>query len=90
MRLPYGNEINYWRTNTSQPEKWLDRATSQIETLAGRVLMYALGQDATTGTSAYVMMFGVMLVWNGKPEVRLSLLFLSCLVIITFLAKRKA
>lgn len=72
MELPDADKINYWKTSTSQPEKWIDRAAAQIEALGGHVLAHAYGQDPTTGASAYMMQFKIgeddfKVVWPVLP-----------------------
>jgi len=72
MKLPQAEKINYWKTSTSQPEKWLDRASDQIEVLGGTVLTHAFGKDPSLGTSAYLMIFQIggdqfKIVWPVLP-----------------------
>ncbi len=59
--LPFAEDVgHYWQTGHSSPDVWLARATTQIESVGGRVLAEGFGRDAN-GRAAY------MLAWPG-PE----------------------
>ena len=71
MKLPYGEEINYWKTSQSQPESWIDKAIKLIHELKGKVYTHAFGQD-DQGNSAYMIQFQIgddkfKLVWPVLP-----------------------
>ncbi len=59
MELPEAEDINYWKSGTSQPDKWLEQAVKQIEKLEGKVVMYGFGQDPKTGNKVYMMAFEI-------------------------------
>lgn len=44
MELPYGEDMNYWKTGKSQPDKWLDNAEDIIERHGGVVTLRAKGK----------------------------------------------
>jgi hypothetical protein len=58
MDLPYAEEINYWKTGTSSPDTWIERAIRQIQALDGIVLAEAFGKDVN-GRSAYMLAFEI-------------------------------
>jgi len=43
MALPNAEDVNYWRTGRSSPDKWLDRACRLIEDVGGEVHGRAIG-----------------------------------------------
>ena len=59
MKLPYAEDINYWKTSKSSPDSWIEKSVKQIETLKGKVLTHAFGQDPVSGNSAYMIMFEI-------------------------------
>ena len=61
--LPYAEDINYWKTGTSSPDTWIDRAKAEIKAAGGKMLGDAYGNDATTGRSAYMLQF----ILEGEP-----------------------
>ena len=71
MKLPYAENINYWKTSKSSPDTWLEKATKQIELLGGTVYTHAFGKD-DNGNSAYMMVFSIKgdkfkVVWPVLP-----------------------
>ena len=58
MSLPYAETINYWKSGTSSPDKWIEDATRQIKNLGGRVLMEGFGKDGE-GRAAYMLAFEI-------------------------------
>lgn len=71
-KLPYAEDINYWKTGTSSPDTWLDKAIAEIRGAGGKVIGRAFGEDMTTGRSAYMVQFTLegenfKLVWPVLP-----------------------
>ena len=56
---PNAEDINYWKTSQSQPDKWLESAARQIEKLNGKVVAYAYGMDHNTSKKAYMFAFEI-------------------------------
>ncbi len=54
----FANDLNYWKTSRTPPDKWLERACKQIESLGGRVLGQAFARDEH-GRAAYMMTFEI-------------------------------
>lgn len=54
--LPYAEDVNYWKSGTSSPDTWIDRARKEIEGADGKVLNEAFGRDGT-GRAAYLLEF---------------------------------
>lgn len=53
----YAEDIgHYWKTSKTAPDTWLTRATRQIESAGGHILMEAFGRDAD-GRAAYMLQF---------------------------------
>ena len=72
MKLPYAENINYWKTSQSSPDNWIEKATKQIQSLGGKVYTHAFGQD-DEGASAYMMLFSInedqfKVVWPVLPS----------------------
>jgi len=44
MKLPYAEDINYWKTSRSTPDTWLDKAEAIIARLGGEVRLRASGR----------------------------------------------
>lgn len=53
--LPFAEDLPYWKTSQSAPDKWMDRAEAVIEKLGGSVTMRAQGKAA--GRKAYMVDF---------------------------------
>jgi hypothetical protein len=53
----YAEDINFWRTNKSDPGKWIELCKKQIQYLGGHVFAEAFGAD--DGRSAYVIGFDI-------------------------------
>lgn len=41
----FANDLNYWKTSRTPPDKWIEKAAKQIEKLGGRVLAQAFACD---------------------------------------------
>lgn len=72
MKLPYAEDINYWKTGKSQPDVWIERAKRQIENHGGSNISEAFGSDATTGKAAFMIVFKIneeqfKIVWPVLP-----------------------
>ena len=57
-KLPYAEDINYWKTGRSSPDDWIARTVRQIQSLDGEVLAEAFGKDAS-GNSAFMLAFEI-------------------------------
>lgn len=53
----YAEDLNFWRTNKSDPTKWIDLCKKQIKELGGHVFAEAFGSD--NGRAAYVIGFEI-------------------------------
>ena len=59
-KLPYAEDIKvYWKTSTTAPAIWTERAKTQIEKLGGTVLLEAIGKEPDTGREALLMIFEI-------------------------------
>ena len=72
MKLPFAEKLNYWKTSSSSPDTWIERASSQIEKLGGIVFGHAFGTMPETGSSAYMLTFEIegeryRVVWPVLP-----------------------
>ncbi len=52
----YAEDVNYWKTGTSAPDTWIDKAKAEIRTAGGKVLQEAYGGD-DIGRAAYMLQF---------------------------------
>ncbi|HUU59260.1 MAG TPA: hypothetical protein VMZ50_06940 [Phycisphaerae bacterium] len=73
-QLPYAEDVPYWKTGSSSPEKWIQGACRQIESIGGRVEHEAFASNAYQG-SAYCLVFFVdgeqyRIVWPVLPTKR--------------------
>ncbi len=71
--LPMAEDINYWKTGTSSPDTWIDKALRQIKQLGGEVLRHAFGSDTNLGREAYMVEFAIdgqtyKIVWPVLPS----------------------
>lgn len=57
--LPHAEDVNYWKTGKSTPDRWLEKAEHQIKALGGHVFVSAFGQDPSVGTAAYLVDFEI-------------------------------
>ena len=58
MGLIYAEEVgHYWKTGSSSPSHWIDRAKRQIEEVGGKVLVQAEGYGDNTGRTAFMLAF---------------------------------
>lgn len=51
----YAENLPYWKSGQSDPQKWLDKAATEIERAGGTVLSEGYGTHA--GTAAYMLRF---------------------------------
>ena len=56
-RLPFAEDVSYWRSGSSSPEKWIEDAAKLIQKRGGRVLLSASGLDESTDRLAYCLRF---------------------------------
>lgn len=71
MDLPFAEDLNYWKTGTSAPDKWIEDAIELIEALGGEVLSQAFGSERL-GRAAYMLNFVIggeefRIVWPVLP-----------------------
>jgi hypothetical protein len=52
----YAEDVNYWKSGTSAPDTWIDRARKEIAAAGGKVLNEAFGRDEK-GRAAYLLDF---------------------------------
>lgn len=52
----YAEDVNYWRTGTSAPDTWIDRAKKEIIAAGGKIGNEAFGRDEQ-GRAAYLLEF---------------------------------
>ncbi len=84
MKLPYAEDINYFRTSKVSPDSWIDNAATLIENLGGKVYTHAFGVNER-GASAYMVMFVI-----GGDEFKLVWPVLPCKAGNEVAAKRQA
>lgn len=53
----YAEELNYWKTGSSHPDTWIERAKGEIKSAGGTWIAEAFGSEAQTGRSAYMVEF---------------------------------
>ena len=57
MKHVYAEDVNYWRTGQSSPDKWIDDAKREIKAAGGTVIGEAYGSEASTGRAAFMLEF---------------------------------
>ena len=72
MKLPYGEDLNYWQTSSSSPDQWIEKAKKLILQLKGKILAEAFGSDAS-GNSAFMLAFEISgdqfkVIWPVLPS----------------------
>lgn len=56
MATAYAEDLNYWKTGTSAPDTWIDKAKAEIRAAGGKTGNEAYGRDST-GRAAYMLEF---------------------------------
>jgi hypothetical protein len=56
MTTMNAEDVNYWKTGSSAPDTWIDRAKKEIAAAGGKVIGEAYGSD-NTGRAAYLLEF---------------------------------
>ncbi len=46
MSLPFAEDLNYWRTSSTSPDTWIDKAEVLIEGYGGTIITRAIGRQA--------------------------------------------
>ncbi len=54
-KLPFGEDVNYWKTGSKAPDAIVDMAVKQIQDVGGRILARAYGM--TDSQEAYMLQF---------------------------------
>ena len=58
-KIKYAEDVNhYWKTGSSTPDSWLDKAAGLIEEIDGHVFTRGFGQDKE-GRKAYMITFQI-------------------------------
>ena len=55
----YADEVNYWKTSNSSPDKWMERTKALIESIDGIITGEGFGSDPSRGHSAYMLGFEI-------------------------------
>lgn len=55
MSQLYADDVNYWKTGTSAPDTWIDRAKAEIRAAGGKVLSDAFGDQE--GRAVFMLEF---------------------------------
>jgi len=50
----YAEDVNYWKSGTSSPDTWLDRAKKEIKAAGGKIAGEAFGSDSA-GRAAFML-----------------------------------
>lgn len=53
----YAEDVNYWKSGTSAPDTWIDKALKLIEEKGGTITATGYGHDAVSGRAAYMVGF---------------------------------
>ena len=56
--MKYAEEINYWKTSSSSPDNWLEKAKKQIVILGGKILAEMAGTDQD-GRAGFLLAFEI-------------------------------
>jgi hypothetical protein len=73
FKLPYGEELPYWQTGKSDPQKWIDLAQSELRRAGGKILGHAYGSDTQSSRAAYMIHFELSgeaykIIWPVLPS----------------------
>ena len=55
--MPYADELNYWKTGKSAPDKIIDNVLEMIRRAGGQPVAQAYGMEPATGRSAFMVEF---------------------------------
>ena len=66
----FAEDVSYWKTSATSPDKWIEKAIKQIESAGGQVLRHAFGSDG--GHEAYMIDFVLVddafkILWQVLP-----------------------
>ncbi len=69
----YAEQVNYWKTSQTSPDKWLNKTKKLILDIDGTILGEGFGSDPTRGYSAYMLQFEIdgeryKIVWPVLPS----------------------
>ncbi|MGD9725206.1 MAG: hypothetical protein AB7R40_22500 [Nitrospiraceae bacterium] len=71
-KLPFAEDLNYWQTGASAPDKWIDDAQAELRAIGGKIHGWAFGAETNAGRSAYMLDFELdgeryKIVWPVLP-----------------------
>lgn len=74
MNLPYAHKINFWKSSSSDPGKWIEKAKNQIRKMGGSDIHEGFGCD-DKGNSAFILAFQIeenkfKILWPVLPTLR--------------------
>jgi hypothetical protein len=57
--MAYAEDVNYWQTSRTSPDRWMDKARKEIEEVGGAVLAEGFGRELQSNRAAYMMRFQI-------------------------------
>lgn len=68
----YAEDVNFWQTSKSAPDKWIELSKKQIAELGGKVIAEGFGSDEA-GRSAFMLGFQIggdsyKIIWPVLPS----------------------
>jgi hypothetical protein len=72
-KLPYAEDINYWKSGTSSPETWIQKTIHVVREMGGSVTGEGFGSEPNTGCAAFMLAFEIQgarykVVWPVLPS----------------------
>jgi len=72
MKTLYADNVNYWKTSSSSPDKWMLKTMRLITSIGGVIQGQGFGSDVARGKAAYMLTFELegqhfKLVWPVLP-----------------------
>ena len=72
-KLPYGEDVNYWKTSSLAPATWIEKTKKLIQKFGGEVLTEGFGSESITGKSAFMLTFEIegdkfKVIWPVLPS----------------------
>ena len=57
MKILYADKVNYWKTSSTSPDKWMLKTMKLITSIGGIVQGQGFGSDVSQGKAAYMLTF---------------------------------
>lgn len=72
-KLPFAEDLNYWKTSQTAPDSWIEKTKKLIQSFNGNIIAEAFGSEPGSGRSAFLLIFMMQndqfkIVWPVLPS----------------------